>query len=168
MSGFSIPTIISNHDFSRSRLQKSSSRKNKVNKENICYAIADRANAIACAVVNGDRAIIGDIIDTFHTKWPELQALLLAFGLLVDDREGRQALSGFIYALRLCIDADEDYVYELPHPAPRYTGWLRRRQRLAKCQAVASALQNADSKISCRGSVHRNLHQQEDVIVKPL
>jgi hypothetical protein len=96
-------------------------------KEQVCAAIIERAETIAAAVAARDPAVVRRIWDSFHTKYPELQALLLAIGMVADEEP--ELVSGFLARLGQFVDPGETHVWDLPHPAPRYAGWMWRHGR---------------------------------------
>jgi hypothetical protein len=116
-------------------------------KDAVCTAILERANHIACSIGERDYGIIRELWDAFHTKVPELLALLIALSMVADDERDADALARFLYELKQRIDPGEEYVWQLPHPAPRYTGWLLRQRRLPHERAVIAALRR-DSALS--------------------
>lgn len=112
-----------------------------VTKEAVCEAILDRADAIACGIAEGDMdAVVRGIWDAFHTKVPELLALLIAIGMVADDGRGEGELACFLYALKQRVSPGECYVWSLPHPAPRYSGWMKRRKWLPSEARTIAAL----------------------------
>ena len=109
-------------------------------KEQVCAAILTRAEQIATAIARGDHGVERGIWDSFHTKYPELQALLLAIKAVADEEP--TLLPGFLARLSQFVDLGESHVWELPHPAPRYAGWLwrcRHRQRQGSATQPATA-----------------------------
>ena len=119
--------------------------KSKVTKDAVCAAILARADYIACSIGERDYAIAREIWDAFHTKVPELLALLLAMGMVAEDGRDTDALAQFLYKLKQHVDPGEDYSWNLPHPAPRYAGWLCRQQRLPRQHMAIQALRHPGS-----------------------